>query len=216
MTTPEAREWMMREFAEVTMKRLSALARTLKGDDERIALDSVLAIQGLMSGIFQVPVANPSPKDIRRAPMEEITMDDIVDERAIRASKTCRPIAEAMLSDQIQWRLDPHYVTSSQAVLDVIAERRRQVEVEDFDASHDDMATKGQLATAAACYAFQAGARGRRYPGDPEPIGIWPWDREWWKPSTDHRRNLIKAAALIIAEIERLDRAAAKEGSDRG
>lgn len=32
----------------------------------------------------------------------------------------------------------------------------------------------------------------------------------WWKPGAP-RRMLIKAAALIVAEIERLDRAAAKK-----
>jgi hypothetical protein len=30
---------------------------------------------------------------------------------------------------------------------------------------------------------------------------------EWWKP-TNRRRDLVKAGALILAEIERLDRAA--------
>lgn len=100
----------------------------------------------------------------------------------------------------------------SQALIDVIAERRRQIETEGFDASHDDMATKGQLATAAACYAFQAGARGRNFTDDPEPIGIWPWDRIWWKPAP-FRRMLVKAAGLIIAEIERLDRTSLKSTS---
>jgi len=32
------------------------------------------------------------------------------------------------------------------------------------------------------------------------------WAREWWKPK-DRRRDLIRAAALIVAEIERLDHA---------
>lgn len=31
--------------------------------------------------------------------------------------------------------------------------------------------------------------------------------RDWWKPK-DRRRNLVKAGALIVAEIERLDRLA--------
>ena len=36
---------------------------------------------------------------------------------------------------------------------------------------------------------------------------LWPWDEKWFKRSPDNRRlELIKAAALIIAEIERLDR----------
>jgi hypothetical protein len=34
----------------------------------------------------------------------------------------------------------------------------------------------------------------------------WPWDAEWWKPSPDSVRNLVKAGALIAAEIDRLQR----------
>lgn len=34
----------------------------------------------------------------------------------------------------------------------------------------------------------------------------WPWDRSWWKPSPDPIRNLVKAGALIAAEIDRLQR----------
>lgn len=35
----------------------------------------------------------------------------------------------------------------------------------------------------------------------------WPftWWLDWWKPTT-YRRDLVKAGALILAEIERLDR----------
>lgn len=97
-----------------------------------------------------------------------------------------------------------------QALLDVQAERRRQVETEGFDASHDNMATKGQIARAAGCYALHAGGIGTDW-----PTGIrngsalfWPWDEEWWKPKPP-RENLVRAGAMIIAEIERLDRAAA-------
>ena len=32
----------------------------------------------------------------------------------------------------------------------------------------------------------------------------WPWDKKWWKPSDDPIKNLIKAGALIAAEIDRL------------
>lgn len=42
----------------------------------------------------------------------------------------------------------------------------------------------------------------------------WPWDDVWWKPK-DPRTNLVKAGALILAEIERMDRsftARAKQG----
>lgn len=39
------------------------------------------------------------------------------------------------------------------------------------------------------------------------PDPFWPWQRKWWKPK-DPRRDLVRAGALIIAEIERIDRAA--------
>jgi hypothetical protein len=32
----------------------------------------------------------------------------------------------------------------------------------------------------------------------------WPWEKSWWKPSADPIRNLVKAGALIAAEIDRL------------
>jgi hypothetical protein len=39
---------------------------------------------------------------------------------------------------------------------------------------------------------------------DTAPDG-WPWAPELWKPA-NARRDLVKAGALILAEIERLDR----------
>lgn len=85
---------------------------------------------------------------------------------------------------------------------DVKAERQRQVSVEGWTPEHDDEHTEAEMALAASCYAATAGgyAKGQMPPH-------WPWAREWWKP-TYGRRDLIKAGALILAEIERLDRAA--------
>lgn len=91
------------------------------------------------------------------------------------------------------------------AARDVLAERQRQISAEGWTPEQDDRYTHGDMASAAACYANQ----GRYHfpePGKPGPN--WPWAAEWWKPST-YRRNLEKAGALILAEIERLDRAAA-------
>lgn len=90
--------------------------------------------------------------------------------------------------------------TPSQAMHDVMAERFRQVEKEGWTATHDDAEHyNGEMAKAAACYAIAD-----LFPGYVQRM--WPWDDGWWKPTTE-RRNLIKAAALIVAEIERLDRA---------
>lgn len=86
----------------------------------------------------------------------------------------------------------------SRAARDVLTERCRQVEVEGWTPEHDDQYTRMELPRAACCYALVNTL--------PVPTK-WPWAAEWWKPSEDHRRNLVKAAALLIAEIERLDRA---------
>jgi len=110
-------------------------------------------------------------------------------------------------------------LTPSQAVADVLAERRRQVEVEGWTADHDDGHDKGEMGAAALNYAAAAVIttclNGDRYMAGPPldsmgwAIG-WRWAPHWWKPGTV-RRMLVKAAALIIAEIERLDRAAARK-----
>jgi hypothetical protein len=94
--------------------------------------------------------------------------------------------------------------TEAQAARDVLAERRRQIESEGYTPAHDDEYDEGEMARAAACYALSAvGVKGN----DIAQLRFWPWADEWWKPS-DPRRDLVKAAALILAEIERIDRAA--------
>ena len=118
----------------------------------------------------------------------------------------------------------------STAARDVLAERARQISVEGWTHDHDDIHAAGQMALAAGCYAMFASASDRQratadLPGGLATLGktltgwsawlqIWPWDRSWWKP-TNRRRDLVKAGALILAEIERLDRAAlAQEGGE--
>lgn len=96
-------------------------------------------------------------------------------------------------------------VHARQTVLeDIATERRRQIEAEGWLPAHDDLHDAGKLASAAACYAAVSSSLIMDYPtGEPPPA--WPWADEWWKPTTP-RRNLVKAAALIVAEIERIDR----------
>lgn len=107
------------------------------------------------------------------------------------------------------------------ALEDVVNERLRQVHEEGWTPEHDDQHGDGSLALAAACYAMFASvsdraramtdlpasltATGHKLTGWAAWLEIWPWDRRWWKPK-DRRRDLVRAAALIIAEIERLDR----------
>lgn len=89
------------------------------------------------------------------------------------------------------------------AVRDVLAERERQVTVEGFTPERDDEYVCGDLAHAAGAYAT-SGRNMHLYPAGQPPVA-WPWPASWWKPQSE-RRALVKAAALILAEIERLDR----------
>jgi hypothetical protein len=102
------------------------------------------------------------------------------------------------------------------AARDVLAERERQKSVEGWTTEHDDEHDTGDLARAAAAYARHAGSDEdtRQVNSGFAPEDLWP--SEWgaaWKPST-RRCDLVKAGALILAEIERLDRASVTP--DRG
>ena len=113
--------------------------------------------------------------------------------------------AEAALSAANERTLAP-------VILEIANERLRQISVEGWTPEHDDQHSSGELAGAAGCYAKHVNARQwcfKNNPDDyqcePEPSG-WPWAAEWWKPKNP-RSDLIRAAALIVAELERLDRA---------
>lgn len=114
------------------------------------------------------------------------------------------------------------------AIDDIAAERQRQLSAEGWTLDHDDCHHAGEMARAAAAYAikgsvpegrdYQIDVSGHAFHGKHKTFRVgwftptamlWPWAVEWWKPS-DPRRNLVKAGALIVAEIERLDRLAAK------
>ena len=92
----------------------------------------------------------------------------------------------------------------AEAAKDVLAERQRQISTEGWTPEHDDTHINGEMAQAAACYTLNAAG------WKTEALrGCWPmaWASAWFKPA-DQRRDLVKAGALILAEIERLDRAA--------
>ncbi|MEV2092742.1 hypothetical protein ABZQ23_27280 [Pseudomonas aeruginosa] len=85
-----------------------------------------------------------------------------------------------------------------QAWIDVQAERRRQITAEGWTPEHDDLYCAAELPRAAAAYILNG--------ANDEAPAIWPFVTKWWKPR-DARSNYVRAGALILAEIERLDRA---------
>lgn len=128
--------------------------------------------------------------------------------------------------------------TISCGAVDIKAERERQVRStalrpadvmgrqtrgEGWSADHDDQWVHGEMARAAAVYAAPGPAYERcSVTGNVEEM--WPWSDRWDKrrrndagfvpPLTsqqaiaDRRRELVKAGALIAAEIDRIDRLA--------
>jgi hypothetical protein len=103
------------------------------------------------------------------------------------------------------------------ALDDIAAERARQIDAEGWTLAHDDLHGGGEMAMAAAAYAYGTALSDLRRQSVSGSYSIrnnrmlsdmWPWTLSWWKPK-DRRRDLVRAGALIVAEIERLDRLAA-------
>lgn len=123
-----------------------------------------------------------------------------------RADKILDNLSEGRIvhDDVLPWNSLTPGAGAGEAIGRIAAEYRRQIEAEGFTPQLDDVANaRGEMACAAALYAIPAELR------SDGPAGLWPWAREWWKPTPDDRvRELTKAGALIVAEIGRLLRAA--------
>lgn len=93
--------------------------------------------------------------------------------------------------------------------LDLIAEeRQRQIEREGWTPEHDDRHRRGDLAIAAACYAVaHTDARVTHPDADEEGGDYFPWAKKYDKRQKhDTKRALVIAGALIVAELERMER----------
>lgn len=95
----------------------------------------------------------------------------------------------------------------------IAEERKRQIEKEGFSAEHDANHLCSELTDAAVMYAMRAYWKKRIDPmivGTDEMPGImWPFGIEFFKPSNEpwpdgRIKDLVKAGALIAAEIDRL------------
>lgn len=103
---------------------------------------------------------------------------------------------------------DMEEFAKSQSVIEQIySERRRQIDSEGWSIEHDDEHDAGDLARAAAAYALLGAGDLPGYEGE--------WPVAWGPLPTpkEARRALVVAGALIVAEIERLDRAALAKGT---
>jgi len=85
---------------------------------------------------------------------------------------------------------------------EVAAERQKQLGI-GYSPTSDDAYVDRELARASSAYSLNAS-------GSRTGSLFWPWPGHTWKPA-DPRRDLIRAAALALAEVERIDRAALVE-----
>ena len=93
--------------------------------------------------------------------------------------------------------------TGSQLIAE---ERERQIKEEGFIPEEDKIYINVELSNAAACYIASSQATIMRGIVCSDVVNLWPWESEWWKPSKDPIRDLVKAGALIAAEIDRLQK----------
>lgn len=201
---------------------LATVYATIIGDDEVDTDDGLNAIERVVRAaqVLRLEVdlyrAQADAQAEAREPIAWVTDDD----RAITAAQKQRALADGgATASSVRPYSIPCYAVSApadagearltDAARDMLAERRRQVEAEGWTPEHDDQYQHGAIALAAACYAANAGGVAW---ADPLP-SFWPWMHNWWKPTTP-RRDLVKAGALILAELERLDRAALLNGAD--
>lgn len=98
------------------------------------------------------------------------------------------------------------------AIIKTLEERQRQIHEEGFTAARDDQNSSGELSEAAGAYALATSDMlGGIFRSTRHAPTDWPssWDASWWKLSTDPKRNIIKAMALLAAEYDRIERAEA-------
>jgi hypothetical protein len=91
----------------------------------------------------------------------------------------------------------------------IAEERQRQIDVYGYSDEHIKNSPEDyeceELACAAACYATPAGDRISSDESFVPTPDLFPWDQQYWKPTPELRiRELVKAGAMIVAEIDRL------------
>ena len=104
----------------------------------------------------------------------------------------------------------------SDAAHDVLAERQRQISAEGWTPEHDDGHVNDEIAAMACFYAMPPGARewSAEDTGYGDTFGEAIIPEGWAAKEGDRRRELVKAGALILAEIERIDRSGARATGD--
>ena len=93
--------------------------------------------------------------------------------------------------------------TFNAAAHDVLTERHRQIVEEGYAPEGDGVYHNDELSFAAAGSAVAGTSWDKSF-------RLWPWAMTAFKPRS-RRANLVRAGALILAAIEKIDREAGKD-----
>lgn len=180
--------------------------------------------QGLIDWVaerWHAEVANRPMVNVHRRSLDD-TWRQMLRHLGVDARSRLGPTHDELRAEigSKEWEALTGQQAEPKALRDVAAERERQKTVEGWTPKHDDLEhDDGALAIAAACYAIAD-----RTALDTRTVrvtSLWEWTG--WEPSgfkpRDRRSNLVRSGALILAEIERIDRAALaadKKGESNG
>lgn len=203
---------------EGVAQELEGIGRSGSAKMLRNAFDTLL---GVDTSADLPPADDATRRTVARAwdrYQQGVRATDVADLKCENADLIERNFACGQQLEEMSDALMGFERSTRRAERDVLAERRRQLEEEGWTPEHDDGHTDESLAMAAACYAaprqigdgidWPIGPKGRpsMLHGGAKLRSAWPWS-EPMKPSPCRRSDLVKAGALILAEIERLDRA---------
>ena len=112
----------------------------------------------------------------------------------------CNEVGKIMSENKsTDWMPSPDTLSGVELIC---MERERQIKEKGYTDEHDDEETDDRLAYAAVCYAIPNFPSKQIYVED-----FYPWADYTYKPTPDNRiKELVKAGALIAAEIDRLQR----------
>ena len=172
----------------------------------------VLAVGGdpvssVAAGDAPLTVVTQPPAVLESVAADPVDAAPVVPEAAAGETLVDMPLSvplslvSGVEAGEVQPPMWSFYAQRCEAAVDVLKERCRQVEGEGYAIESDDGYTDYQLPRAAICYAIKAAG----LPSHRATL-YWPFPAPAFKP-TERRANLVKAAALLLAEIERLDRA---------
>lgn len=129
---------------------------------------------------------------------------------------TVEPIAVNTFDPEIMLQRMGYARDGSGLLAEIAAERQNQIE-KGYDAAHDDEHVCDEISAAAtvlvmpdACRDWDASSTGY---GDKLLDAMMP---DYWLPMKDkgRRQNLITGIAMLVAEVERLDRLESKGGAE--